>query len=156
MSATKTYANRSNARRAAKAAGLDLNTLVFSYTVDGTAQAWTWEAAATAPAKPYRIVQGKPARVAARKAALAAEKAAQAAKAAAVATPKAGAAPTHKEFALYGRSAILSPVQFVHQFLNAKGGDLTRKQAIQALSEAGVNYSTARTQYQRWFTARKG
>lgn len=159
---TKTYANRSNARRAAKAAGLDLDTLVFSTVLDGS---WTWAAATPeptpAPAKPYRIRQGNPARVAARKAQAAATAAAQAAATTkAPATPKAtpaaaGATPPHKQFAVYGRSAVLSPVQFVHEFLNAKGKDLTRKQAIHALSEAGVNYSTARTQYQRWFTANK-
>lgn len=173
---TKTYANRSNARRAAKAAGLDLATLAFTQVLDGS---WTWapvvctyangdqlvsfsdvETPGAHPAKPYRIRQGNPARVAARKAQAAANAAQAAATTKAPATPKAtpaaaGATPPHKQFAVYGRSAVLSPVQFVHEFLNAKGKDLTRKQAIHALSEAGVNYSTARTQYQRWFTANK-
>lgn len=172
---TKTYSNKSNATRAAKAAGLGAANCF--QVLDGT---WAFRALAvdlgtyhtahigahmevvlSAPAKPYRIRQGNPARVAARKAQAAATAAALVqpttkAPAAPKATPAATTGtPPHKQFAVYGRSAVLSPVQFVHEFLNAKGKDLTRKQAIHALSEAGVNYSTARTQYQRWFTANK-
>ena len=52
-------------------------------------------------------------------------------------------------------SAIDKPVAFVHQFLT-EHPTLTRKEAIAALVKYGVNYSTARTQYQKWFSARKG
>lgn len=48
-------------------------------------------------------------------------------------------------------SAIEKPVEFVHSFLNANP-DMKRKAAVAALVEAGVNYSTARTQYQKWFS----
>lgn len=68
--------------------------------------------------------------------------------------PKAKA-PSYKDFANYDKSSVVKPVEFVHGFLDANPG-LSRKAAVQALVEAGVNYSTARTQYQRWFTARKG
>lgn len=64
-------------------------------------------------------------------------------------------APAYKDFANYDRSSVLKPVEFVHQFLDAHP-ELSRKAAVQALVEAGVNYSTARTQYQRWFTKKKG
>lgn len=52
------------------------------------------------------------------------------------------------------KSGVGTPVQFVHQFL-AANPTLTRKQAMAALVDAGVNFSTARTQYQKWFTANK-
>lgn len=48
-------------------------------------------------------------------------------------------------------SAIEKPVEFVHSFLNSNP-DMKRKAAVAALVEAGVNYSTARTQYQKWFS----
>lgn len=51
-------------------------------------------------------------------------------------------------------SAIEKPVEFVHSFLTANP-DMKRKEAVAALVNAGVNYSTARTQYQKWFTANK-
>lgn len=51
-------------------------------------------------------------------------------------------------------SAIEKPVEFVHSFLTANPG-MKRKEAVAALVGAGVNYSTARTQYQKWFTANK-
>ncbi len=63
--------------------------------------------------------------------------------------------PAYKDFANYDRSRIMKPVDFVHSFLDANP-DLPRKAAVQKLVEAGVNYSTARTQYQRWFAKRKG
>lgn len=62
--------------------------------------------------------------------------------------------PSYKDFANYDRSRIMKPVDFVHSFLDAHP-ELSRKAAVQALVEAGVNYSTARTQYQRWFSKRK-
>jgi len=48
------------------------------------------------------------------------------------------------------KSAVGTPVEFVHQFLTANP-QLKRKEAIAALVDAGVNFSTARTQYQKWF-----
>lgn len=49
------------------------------------------------------------------------------------------------------KSAIEKPVEFVHAFLSANP-DLSRKEAVAALVNEGVNYSTARTQYQKWFS----
>lgn len=63
--------------------------------------------------------------------------------------------PTYKEIANYNRSAILKPLEFIHKFLD-DNPHLTRKQAVSELVGKGINYSTARTQYQRWFTKRKG
>lgn len=62
--------------------------------------------------------------------------------------------PTYKEMANYEKSTIDKPVGFIHQFLT-EHPTLTRKQAVGALMDYGVNYSTARTQYQRWFSKRK-
>lgn len=51
----------------------------------------------------------------------------------------------------HGHSKIENPVAFVHGFLDANPG-LTRKQAVVTLVQVhGVNYSTARTQFQKWF-----
>lgn len=64
--------------------------------------------------------------------------------------------PTYKEFARYDKSAVEKPVAFVHSFLDQHGGELTRKEAMHALVKVhGVNYSTARTQYQRWYAEHK-
>lgn len=64
--------------------------------------------------------------------------------------------PSYKEFARYDKSAVDKPVGFIHQFLAHHGDKLTRKEAVHALvSGYGVNYSTARTQYQRWYAANK-
>lgn len=70
--------------------------------------------------------------------------------AAEVETPK---APSYKALASasVARSTIEKPVDFIHAYLTANP-TLKRKQAIAALVEQGVNYSTARTQYQRWFS----
>jgi hypothetical protein len=46
-------------------------------------------------------------------------------------------------------STVLKPVEFVFKFLNANP-NLARKDALAALVDAGVNFSTAHTQYQRW------
>lgn len=59
-----------------------------------------------------------------------------------------------KTLATHEKSTVIKPVDFVHNFLDNVTG-LTRKEAIIALVEAGVNYSTARTQYQRWFSKQK-
>lgn len=62
---------------------------------------------------------------------------------------------SYKQVARYDRSAVDKPVNFVWQFLSDNPG-MTRKEAVIALTEGyGVNYSTARTQYQRWFAAQK-
>lgn len=64
-------------------------------------------------------------------------------------------AKTYKEVAHYGDSQVEKPVAFIHQFLSDNRG-MSRKAAIVALTEGyGINFSTARTQYQRWFTANK-
>lgn len=64
-------------------------------------------------------------------------------------------AKSYKEVAYYGKSTTDKPVAFIHQFLSDNPG-MTRKEAVIALTEGyGINYSTARTQYQRWFTAQK-
>lgn len=61
---------------------------------------------------------------------------------------------SYKQMPRHDKSLIEKPVGFVHQFLSDNPG-LTRKAAILALVDGyGVNYSTARTQYQRWFQAR--
>lgn len=51
-------------------------------------------------------------------------------------------------------SAIEKPVEFVHAFCN-EHPEMKRKEAVTALVTYGINYSTARTQYQKWFTANK-
>jgi hypothetical protein len=61
--------------------------------------------------------------------------------------------PTYKQIATYKKSTIEKPVDFVHSYLDANP-EMTRKQAVSALVAQGVNYSTARTQYQRWFSKR--
>lgn len=62
---------------------------------------------------------------------------------------------TYKQVARYGKSSPDNVCGFIHQFLS-DNPDMTRKEAVIALTEGyGVNYSTARTQYQRWFAARK-
>ena len=64
--------------------------------------------------------------------------------------------PSYKSIARFGATSVPdSPVAFVHGFLNANP-NMTRKQAVSALVTVHqVNYSTARTQYQKWFTAHK-
>jgi hypothetical protein len=53
------------------------------------------------------------------------------------------------------KSTIEKPVEFIHAWLD-ENSDVTRKAAVATLVGFGVNYATARTQYQRWFKARKG
>lgn len=60
--------------------------------------------------------------------------------------------PSYKEMANYSPSSIEKPVAFIHQWLANFGADMTRKQAVAALMAFGINYSTARTQYQRWYS----
>lgn len=52
------------------------------------------------------------------------------------------------------KSSLENPVKFIHDWLN-ENPDVKRKQAVTTLVECGVNYATARTQYQRWFSGRK-
>jgi hypothetical protein len=63
--------------------------------------------------------------------------------------------PSYKELAREhsSPSEVTGPVAFVHSWLADNGRNVTRKQAIASLVSKGVNYSTARTQYQRWFEA---
>jgi len=70
-----------------------------------------------------------------------------------VATPE--KAKTYKEIANYNRSTVMKPLEMIHAYLDANP-NLSRKAAVTALVEQGINYSTARTQYQRWFAKRKG
>lgn len=51
-----------------------------------------------------------------------------------------------------GPSKIAAPVEFVKKYLD-EHPDLPRKDAIDTLTRKGVNYATARTQYQRWHKA---
>lgn len=62
--------------------------------------------------------------------------------------------PAYKRMVHYVKSTIENPVQFVHSFLDSNP-DMKRKAAVATLVEQGINFSTARTQYQRWFTAHK-
>lgn len=48
-------------------------------------------------------------------------------------------------------SRVPNPFKVVWGFLDANGKGMKRKDAILALLNKGVNYSTARTQYQLWF-----
>lgn len=61
---------------------------------------------------------------------------------------------TYKTLPHFVPSTVESPVAFVHGFLNANA-DMTRKNAVASLvNDHGVNYATARTQYQRWYAKR--
>lgn len=64
--------------------------------------------------------------------------------------------PSYKHLmAKSGKTSLVDkPVGFAHQFLT-QHPELSRKEAVAALVEYGVNYATARTQYQRWFSGRK-
>jgi hypothetical protein len=173
---TKTFANRSNARRAAKAAGLDLATLAFVEVSQG---AWTWTPVVAAyangdqlvsfsdvetpgaysndaKARRYKLHNRKPAKAAAP----VAPAAAAPTPAAKPASPKAAAGtPPAKVFEVYGKSSVLGPVALVHGYLDklvAEGKPLVRKDALYELSQMGVNRFTARTQYQRWAAKRAG
>lgn len=144
---SKTYANRSNALRAIRASGVDSNTIVLKQDDAGK---WYWEAKAAEPAAPkaprYKLHRRKP-------------KAAVAPATPAAAAPQAPAlpatVPAHKVFQVHGKSTIVSPVKVVHDFLDANGANLTRKQALFQLAQLGINYATARTQFQRWFAKNK-
>lgn len=62
---------------------------------------------------------------------------------------------TYKSMPHHVPTPFIGAVAFVHGFLNANP-DLSRKQAVEALVTVHqVNFSTARTQYQRWSSNRK-
>lgn len=61
--------------------------------------------------------------------------------------------PAYKTMYSREHSRVESPFKVVHSFLDANP-DMKRKAAIAALVAQGVNFSTARTQYQRWFSKR--
>ena len=61
---------------------------------------------------------------------------------------------TYKDLYNNEKSTLKKPVQVVHDFLDLNP-DLGRKESIVRLVAMGVNYSTARTQYQRWFEKKK-
>lgn len=63
-------------------------------------------------------------------------------------------APSYKAIANYEKSSVESPVAYIHAFLDANP-DMGRKAAVVELVGRGINYSTARTQYQRWSSKRK-
>lgn len=71
-------------------------------------------------------------------------------------TPTAEKLPAYKVLANKSgkKSSLDNPVKFIHDWLN-ENPDVKRKQAVTTLVGLGVNYSTARTQYQRWFSGRK-
>ncbi|QIG67670.1 hypothetical protein EVB51_053 [Rhizobium phage RHph_Y17] len=48
------------------------------------------------------------------------------------------------------RSRVARPVEFCRKFLD-KNPEMPRKEAIAKLHAKGVNFATARTQYQKWF-----
>ncbi|QIG68907.1 hypothetical protein EVB71_055 [Rhizobium phage RHph_Y55] len=48
------------------------------------------------------------------------------------------------------RSKVARPVEFCKKFLD-KNPEMPRKEAIAKLHAKGVNFATARTQYQKWF-----
>ncbi len=88
--------------------------------------------------------------------ALLAEQEATAAAAAVVEVVAAEKLPAYKVIARDQRHSVPeSPVALVHAFCDANP-TMTRKQAVSALVTVHqVNYSTARTQYQKWFTKHK-
>ncbi|QIG73278.1 hypothetical protein EVC02_057 [Rhizobium phage RHph_N17] len=61
-----------------------------------------------------------------------------------------GRAPVESESAVESRSTVARPVEFCKKFLD-KNPEMPRKDAIAKLHAKGVNYATARTQYQKWF-----
>lgn len=63
-------------------------------------------------------------------------------------------APSYKEMTRHEKSQVEKPFNLIHSFLD-ENPNLTRKEAVAALVEKGVNFYTARTQYQRWFKKNK-
>ena len=133
---TKFYSNASNARRAARNAGVQFT------TVTQGADGWqivlpTWAANTTGDQLGGTVPADMPV--------------------IAVPAPVARVAksdtPDHKTFARYEHSGIAKPVAYVHAYLAAHP-DLSRKDALHQLCANGINYHTARTQYQVWFRGR--
>lgn len=69
--------------------------------------------------------------------------------------PTAEKLPSCKQMAHVQKSSITKPVDFIHGWLD-ENPDVKRKVAVATLVGLGVAYATARTQYQRWFSVRKG
>lgn len=67
---------------------------------------------------------------------------------------KQGDVPSYKNMVRHEKSTIEKPLATIHAFLDANVG-MKRKDAIAVLVEQGINFYTARTQYQRWFTNKK-
>lgn len=131
--ATNFFSNASNARRAAKARGL------ATYTVERTAQGFALIVAAAQAVTVNTTGDQLGGTIAPDSLPVWAQAPACITK-----------APAHKAFANYAHSTIGKPVAYVHAWLDANPA-LTRKAALAALCSAGINYSTARTQYQVWF-----
>lgn len=140
--ATNFFSNASNARRAAKARGYS------DYTVERTAQGFALIVAAAAAVT--RTVNTSGDQLGGT---VAPDSLPLWAKAPAVITQPAATAkaPAHKAFANYAHSTLGKPVAYVHEWLGSHGNGMSRKAALATLCEAGINYSTARTQYQVWF-----
>lgn len=147
---SKTFSSKSNAARAAAAFGLTRDHCFQA--ADGR---WAFRPKAVVGTEGHHAhVLDRVEALAVAEATRQAAEAAKAAQPAAEPAPVTGTTPAYKDFQLYGRSVALSPVATVHKFLNEHGANLSRKDALFELSKLGVNYATARTQYQRWFSAK--
>lgn len=62
--------------------------------------------------------------------------------------------PSYKQLPRLAKSAVEKPLVLIHSYLD-EHPELTRKQAVAALVALGINFYTARTQYQKWYTKRK-
>lgn len=61
---------------------------------------------------------------------------------------------SYKQLPRLAKSEVEKPLSVIFTFLDANLG-LTRKQAVSELVAMGINFYTARTQYQKWYTKRK-
>lgn len=131
---TQTFSTKANALRGAKRAGVDLETLNL-VPEEGRWMFRVVEPVAVEPvaAEPAPVVEVEPAPVVALE----------------TAKPL-----RYKEFASKDRSTLAKPFEVVRAFLKANP-TMKRKDAVLALVKMGVNYSTARTQYQRWLDANR-
>lgn len=62
--------------------------------------------------------------------------------------------PSYKQMTRLAKSEVEKPLSVIHSFLD-ENPTLTRKQAVAALVAKGINFYTARTQYQKWYTNKK-
>ncbi|QWY83369.1 hypothetical protein [Rhizobium phage RHph_X3_2] len=67
---------------------------------------------------------------------------------------KAPRAPSYKQLPRLPKSEVEKPLEVIFAFLDANP-DMKRKAAVSALVAKGINFYTARTQYQKWYTKRK-